>query len=73
MFFSHLAQTFSPLIFSLLAKNLGAVNNARIYGYLVLGAVSLGYLSSNLFYYKAGRAYKKIQERKEAGELVFAT
>ena len=73
MFFSHLAQTFSPLVFSLLAKSLGAVNNARIYGYLVFAAVSFGYLSSNIFYYKAGRAYKKVQEQKEAGELVFAT
>ena len=40
----------------------------RIYGYLVLGAVSFGYLLSNVFYYKAGRAYKKFMEAKEAGE-----
>ena len=65
-FYAHLAQTFSPLVFSLLAKNMGAMQTPRIYGYLVLGAVSFGYLLSNVFYYKAGRAYKKVMEAKEA-------
>ena len=53
----------------MLAKNLGAAGSPRIYGYLVFGAVSFGYLLSNVFYYKAGRAYKKFMNAKEAGEL----
>ena len=71
MFFAHLAQTVSPLIFSFLAKSMGAVANPRIYGYLLFGAVALGYLGSNIFYWKAGRAYTDFmtaRDEKEAKE-----
>ena len=68
MFFAHLAQTLSPLLFSFLAKSFGAVNAPRIYGYLLFGAVSIGYLGSNIFYYKAGRAYTKFMEDRDEKE-----
>ena len=64
-FYAYLAQTIAPLIFGFFANYYGAVNNPRIYGYLVTAAVSLGYLSSNVFYYKAGREYKKIMEKRD--------
>jgi len=44
---------------------MGAVNSPRVYGQLVTAAVTLGYLGSNIFYYKAGRAYKKMMEERD--------
>lgn len=58
-FYAYLAQTFAPLVFSYFANKFGAFGTPRIYGYLVTTAVTIGYLTSNLFYYRAGRAYKK--------------
>jgi hypothetical protein len=52
----------APLIFGFFANYYGAINNPRIYGYLVTAAVTVGYLSSNIFYYKAGKEYKKLME-----------
>ena len=48
-----------------MAKNLGAVQTPRIYGYLLASAVTGGYLVSNIFYWKAGKAYTKFMERRD--------
>jgi hypothetical protein len=42
----------------------GAFENPRIYGYLIASFVGVGYLGSNYFYLKAGRAYEKIMKDK---------
>ena len=49
-----------PMILSFFANRFGAVTNPRIYGYLILAFTSLGYLGSNIFYYKGGKAYEKM-------------
>ena len=64
-FAATIAQTISPLLFTALAKYLKAPANPRIYGYMVLLAISFGYLSSNFFYHRAGKQYKKLMEWKD--------
>jgi MFS family permease len=69
-FYAYLAQTIAPLIFGYFAKSMGAVNDPRVYGKLVTTAVTIGYLGSNIFYYRAGRAYSKMmKERDEKNAL----
>ena len=45
---------------------MNAAANPRIYGYLVLAATSIGYLGSNIFYYRAGKEYTKVMKEKES-------
>lgn len=47
---------------------MGAVSFPRIYGYLLFGAVAIGYLGSNIFYWRAGRAYTKIMTERDEQE-----
>ena len=63
-FYAHIAQTIAPLIFGFFANYFGAVGNPRVYGYLVTAAVTMGYLGSNVFYYKAGKEYKNMMEAR---------
>jgi len=44
---------------------MGAVDDPRVYGKLVTAAVTFGYLGSNIFYYKAGKAYKFLMEERD--------
>jgi MFS family permease len=64
-FYAYLAQTLAPLIFGYFANSLGAIGNPRMYGYLVTSAVTLGYLGSNIFYYRAGKEYTKMMQRRD--------
>ena len=64
-FFTYIATTISPLIFQGVAKSLGAATNPRVYGYTVLMAICSGYLTSNIFYWRAGRKYKALMEEKD--------
>jgi hypothetical protein len=57
-----MSETFAPLIFGALATRFNATLFPRVYGYLVFGAVCLGYGFSNIFYYKAGRQYEKLMK-----------
>lgn len=53
-FFAYIAQTISPLAFQFFAKYFNAAANPRVYGFMVLGAITVGYLGSNIFYNRAG-------------------
>ena len=64
-FYSHMAQSLAPLLFGLFAKSFDAFTNPRIYGYLISAFVTVGYLCSNYFYLKAGRAYKSLMEERD--------
>ena len=64
-FFSHFAQTLAPILFGYFAKSYGAMENPRVYGYLIATFVMIGYAGSNYFYLKAGREYEKIMRAKE--------
>lgn len=64
-FFAYIAQTISPLVFQALAKYFNAPQNPRVYGFMVLLAISIGYLGSNIFYYKAGKLYEKMMIKKD--------
>lgn len=64
-FYAYLAQTIAPLIFGFLAKSMGAASDPRVYGKLITAAVTLGYLGSNIFYYKAGRAYESLMQDRD--------
>lgn len=44
---------------------MGAVDTPRVYGKLITAAVTFGYLGSNVFYYKAGKAYKTFMEERD--------
>lgn len=57
-FYIHIAETFAPLIFVFLANYFGAPEKPRIYGYLICGAVTLGYGISAIFFNRAGKAYE---------------
>lgn len=59
-FFTYIGQTLSPMLFNLLAQYFGATINPRVYGYLILGAMIVGNLTSNIYYWKAGKEYEKI-------------
>jgi hypothetical protein len=58
----------APLIFGFFANYYGAIRNPRVYGYLVTAAVTLGYLGSNIFYYKAGKEYSKMMTERDENE-----
>lgn len=64
-FYAHISETFAPLIFSSLALKYNATAIPRVYGYLVFAAVLFGYGLSNIFYYRAGKEYKKQMEEKD--------
>ena len=64
-FFSHFAQTLAPIPFGFFAKSYGAMENPRVYGYLIAIFVLIGYTGSNYFYLKAGREYEKIMRAKQ--------
>lgn len=61
-----LAQTISPAIFGAIANKIGCLANPALYGPLITGAVAFGYLGSLPFWWKAGKAYKKHMEDKDA-------
>ena len=63
-----LAQTISPAIFSPIANSLGCLVNPAMYGPLITSFVGLSYLGSIPFWFKAGKAYKKHMEDKDADE-----
>uniref|UniRef100_A0A7S3CMT4 Major facilitator superfamily (MFS) profile domain-containing protein n=1 Tax=Strombidium rassoulzadegani TaxID=1082188 RepID=A0A7S3CMT4_9SPIT len=65
-FYGNIASSLSPLFFGFLAQRMGAVANPRIYGYIILAAVIIGYLGSNFFYWRAGKEYTKLMKRKDA-------
>ena len=65
-FFSYISQTIAPAVFGSLAFRFGAVNNPRVYGYIVFSAMFLGSMLSNFFYLRAGREYKKVMMAKDA-------
>ena len=44
----------------------GASQTPTVYGKLIAGVVTVCYLGSNIFYYKAGKAYKKLMIEKDA-------
>ena len=53
------------MAFGYVAKYFGAKSNPRVYGYMVLSAISVGYLGSNYFYGRAGRLYEKLMQEKD--------
>ena len=55
----------SPLAFQFLAKYFNAAANPRIYGFMVLGEITVGYLGSNIFYWKAGKLYETLMKKKD--------
>lgn len=59
-FYTTLASTVSPLIFSRIATELDVANNPNLYGTIITGFCVIGYLGSVPFFYKAGREYEKI-------------
>jgi len=66
--FTYSATTISPLIFSRIAKYYNAAAHPKVYGLVILLATTLGYLSSNIFYYKGGKQYVKKMEEKRLKE-----
>lgn len=53
------------MIFQRLAKYFNAAANPRVYGFMVLLAISVGYLGSNIFYWRAGKKYEKMMQEKD--------
>ena len=53
------------MLFNLLAYYFGAASNPRVYGYLILGAMFVGNLTSNIYYWRAGKEYEKIMKEKD--------
>jgi hypothetical protein len=49
-------------MFGFLVKMYNAPEFPRVYGYLVALACIIGYGSSSIFYYKAGRHYERIMK-----------
>ena len=64
-FFSYIAQSFAPALYGQLSNTLNATANPRVYGYVVFAAMLIGSVASNLFYWKAGKAYEKAMEGKD--------
>ena len=59
-FYGVIGQALSPFLFGICENKFRAALFPRVYGYLILGFVALGYLGSAIFYYKGGRAYEKV-------------
>lgn len=53
------------MAFQFFAKYFNAAANPRVYGFMVLGAITVGYLGSNIFYNRAGQLYKRLMEEKD--------
>lgn len=66
--FTYSATTISPLIFSNIAKFYNAAAYPKVYGLVILLATTIGYLSSNIFYYRGGKHYVRIMEEKRLKE-----
>jgi hypothetical protein len=64
-FTSTVAQIMSPVFFNYFANLLNARQTPSVYGHLISAFVSFGYAISALFYYKAGKCYKKHMLEKE--------
>ena len=62
---SSFAWAVSPLVFNKIAQFYNATTNPRIYGGVMLLATTIGYVGSSIFYYRGGRAYVKIMEKKK--------
>ena len=56
-FFTYIVGTISPLLFGLLANQMGAISNPRVYGKIVFYAMITGSVFSNIFYFRAGKCY----------------
>ena len=69
-FFSYFAQSFAPPFYGKIANMLSASTNPRMYGYVVCMAAVVGSLTSNIFYWKAGKAYGDVMRKKERGEAI---
>jgi len=68
--FTSFAAILSPMIFSRIATYYGAAANPRVYGKVILLAISIGYAGSSIFYYRGGKRYvKMIQDRKKKQAL----
>ena len=59
-FYAHIAQTISPIIFTYFATKMNAPGNPAVYAKLIFSAVCFGYGVSNIFYYRAGKAYTRL-------------
>ena len=51
----------------------GASQTPTVYGKLIAGVVTVCYLGSNIFYYKAGKAYKKLMIEKSKKDALSET
>mmetsp|Transcript_10078 Transcript_10078/g.16997 ORF Transcript_10078/g.16997 Transcript_10078/m.16997 type:complete len:204 (+) Transcript_10078:1505-2116(+) len=62
------AQTISPAIFGWIANSMGALVNPALYGPILTGFVTVSYLGSLPFWWKAGKSYKDHMEAKDKEE-----
>ena len=51
---------------------MGVLKNPALYGPIITAFVSISYLASVPFWWKAGKEYKKYMEEKEAQECLVA-
>ena len=64
-FVTTVAQTISPIFFSYFANIFGVVQNPTLYGPLISAFITFGYAVSSVFYWKAGKNYKKIMLERD--------
>ena len=60
-FYVAVGNTIAPLIFGYLADYYNAVTNPHVYGTSILAFSALGFLGSNIFYYKGANAFAEIK------------
>ena len=53
------------MCFGFIANRVGANLIPSLYGPIITGFISIGYLCSSVFYWKSGKAYTKFMEQKE--------
>ena len=68
-FFTTISQILAPAIFNELAQFFQAFKYPQVYGNLISLFVTFGYLISAIYYFKAGKMYKKHMEGKEKRAL----
>jgi MFS family permease len=67
-FVTTVAQTISPIFFSYFAGILGVVSRPSLYGPMISAFITFGYACSSIFYWKAGKSYKKFMQDKDMAE-----
>ena len=67
-FVTTVAQTISPILFSYIGNIVGVVQNPRLYGPLISAFITFGYAMSSIFYWKAGKNYKKVMIERDMRE-----